>query len=232
MKRKNVTAQNAKTNDTTRTELVFVLDRSGSMAGVVSDTIGGFNGVLEKQRDENGICRVSTVLFDDNVSVLHDRVRIKDVAPITRREYVIGGSTALFDALGGAIKHHILVQRLLPAEKRADKVVFVVITDGYENASRVYSAEKVRRLVREEREKWGWEFIFLGADIDAVTAAAEIGIDSSRSANIYRDARGMSVAYEGVSRAVSNLRNRRELEAEDDDGTNWRSDIDRDYQSR
>ncbi len=215
-----------------KTELVFVLDRSGSMSGVVSDTIGGFNGMVAKQRQENGVCRVSTVLFDDDVEVLHDRVDIRDLAPITGREYFTRGCTALCDALGGAISHHVRVQRHLPASERADKVVFVVITDGYENASRKYSGERVRTMVREETDAWGWEFVFLGADMDAVAAASDLGIRQDRAANLHRDGLGMSTGYDGVSRAISNLRNRRAMDDADEDGTTWRSGIDRDYQSR
>lgn len=216
----------------TQTELVFVLDRSGSMSDVVSDTIGGFNGMLAKQRGESGSCRVSTVLFDDDVEVLHDRVDIRDVAPITGREYFTRGCTALYDALGGAISHHVRVQRHLPSDGRADKVVFVIITDGYENASRRFSRDTIRRMVREETDLWGWEFIFIGADIDAVTAADEIGIRSGRAASLHRDGLGLATGYDGVSRAISNVRTRRGMDDADQDGSTWRTGMDRDYYSR
>ena len=215
-----------------RTELVFVLDRSGSMSGVVDDVIGGFNGLLAKQKKEAGECKVSTVLFDDAVSVLHNRIDIKDVGPISEREYTIGGSTALLDALGGAVMHHIDVQRHLSAGEKADKVVFAVITDGQENASKKFSRNAVRKLVKNQTEEWGWEFLFLGANIDAVTAAEDVGICADRAVNFVCDGEGVGASYEAIDCAVRNIRQRRRVEDVDESGCNWRTKIDSDYRSR
>ena len=215
-----------------RTELVFVLDRSGSMCGLESDVIGGFNSLLEKQKKETGACRVSTVLFDDRMEVLHRRTDIRDVAPISDREYNVRGSTALLDALGHAVKFHIDVQRRAPEDRKADKVVFAVITDGMENASRTFSPEVVRELVKNQTEEWGWEFLFLGANIDAVTAAADIGIRAERAVNYHCDSQGLDMTYDAVNKAVSNIRKRRHVEDLDERGENWRTHVDRDYGSR
>lgn len=225
-------ARNVANPPPVRTELVFVLDRSGSMGGVVDDVIGGFNALLEKQKKELGECKVSTVLFDDKVSVFHNRVDIRDVGPISGREYVIGGCTALLDALGGAVAHHVDIQRGTPSEKRADKVIFAVITDGMENASRKFAPETVCRLVKNQIEEWGWDFLFLGANIDAVAAANAVGISADRAVDFVCDQFGVGAGYDAVSRAVSNVRKRRRYDDIDEDGRNWRTDIDRDYKNR
>ena len=216
----------------TRTEAVFVLDRSGSMYKVVNDVIGGFNRLLVKQKQETGVCRVSTVLFDDTVQVLHNRIPIRDVEPISEREYVIGGCTALLDALGGAVTHHIEVQRRLPASEKADKVVFAVITDGFENASKLFSPDQVRKLITRQTEEWGWEFLFLGANIDAVATAKAIGIDADHAVDFVCDDVGVGAGYDAVDQAVSNVRNRRRVEDPDERGASWRTNIDQDYNTR
>ena len=152
------------------TELVFILDRSGSMGGLESDTIGGFNAMLEKQRKLDGECRITTVLFDNRYELLHDRIDIRAVSPMTEREYQVGGSTALLDAMGRTIQKMVNVQKSTAEEYRAENVMFVIITDGEENSSREYSAQKVKAMIEQEK-KYGWEFIFLGANIDAVETA-------------------------------------------------------------
>ncbi len=215
-----------------RTELVFVLDRSGSMGGRESDVIGGFNSLLEKQKKEAGECRVSTVLFDDRMEVLHRRTSIRDVAPIGDREYNVRGMTALLDALGHAVRFHIDVQRHAPENRKADKVVFAVVTDGMENASRTFTPEAVRELVKNQTEEWGWEFLFLGANIDAITAAADIGIRAERAVNYHCDSQGLDMTYDAVNKAVSNIRKHRRVEDLDERGESWRTHVDRDYGSR
>lgn len=218
----------------TRTELVMILDKSGSMAGVVTDTIGGFNAMVAKQKAEAGagICHVSTVLFDDDVEILHNRVDIRNVQPMTEREYRIGGSTALLDAVGLAIQHHVRVQRYAAPDERADKVVFVVITDGYENASRQFTFEQVRQMVQHEQAKYGWEFLLLGANIDTVAMASGLGVRADRAASYHCDGKGVAENFDGISKAVSNLRRRKALEAADARGETWRTQIDRDYAAR
>ena len=215
-----------------RTELVFVLDRSGSMCGREGDVIGGFNGLIEKQKKEAGECRVSTVLFDDRMEVLHKRTDLQRVEPISGREYFVRGSTALLDALGHALQFHIDVQRHAPEDRKADKVVFAVVTDGMENASRMFTPEMVRSLVKRQTEEWGWEFLFLGANIDAVTAAADIGIKAERAVRYHCDARGLFSTYDAVCKAMSNVRKRRHVEDLDEFGESWRTHADRDFKSR
>ena len=155
------------------TELVFILDKSGSMAGLESDTIGGFNAMLQKQKALPGACRITTVLFDNRYELLHDRIDIRAVSPVTEREYQVGGSTALLDAIGRTIQKLAGVQRNTAEEYRADKVMFVIITDGAENSSREYSSQRVKAMIEHEKEKYGWEFVFLGANIDAVETAGD-----------------------------------------------------------
>ena len=215
-----------------RTELVFVIDRSGSMGGTENDVIGGFNGLIGKQRAESGECRVSTVLFDDQVEVLHNRVSLRALAPMTARDYAVRGSTALLDALGGAVMHHIDVQRRLPYGEKADKVVFAVITDGAENSSTRFTERQVQDLVCRQREEWGWEFLFLGANIDSAETACGLGIASERAVDFVCDGAGLGAGYDSVNRAVSNLRNRRRVEDRDAAGNGWRDAVDRDYRRR
>ena len=208
-----------------KTEIVFVLDRSGSMHGLEADTIGGYNGFLAKQREEEGEALISTVLFDDVSEVLHNRVYIKDVQPMKSRQYYVRGCTALLDALGSSI-HHIHALHKAEGENAPDKTVFVVITDGLENASRRYSAEKVRKMVEKRKSKNGWEFLFLGANIDAVKEAGKYGIDADHSVNFHNDEEGVELNYRVLSEAVSSVRRREKL------SPMWSKEIKQDYKNR
>ena len=208
------------------TELVFILDRSGSMAGLEADTIGGFNAMLEKQKGEPGEAYVSTVLFDNECQVIHDRVNLDKVSPLTRNEYYVRGCTALLDAVGGAIHHIGNVHKYARQEDRPEKTLIVITTDGMENASRRYSYPQVQELIRHQQERYGWEFIFLGANIDAAKEAARFGISADRAANYHADSRGTAVIYDAVSEAVSNVRSQRPMSAQ------WRKKVDADYQTR
>ncbi|MBR4068405.1 MAG: VWA domain-containing protein [Clostridia bacterium] len=185
------------------TELVFILDMSGSMATLTDDTIGGFNSLLAKQQQEEGETLVSTVLFNDRSTVLHDRASLHGVTPITRREYCPCGCTALLDALGDAIHHIGNVHKYARKEDVPAHTLFVITTDGMENASHRYSAGKVRQMIRRQKEKYGWEFLFLGANIDAVETAADYGIDADHAVQFHNDARGVELNYRVLSEAVS-----------------------------
>ena len=188
------------------TELVFILDRSGSMAGLESDTVGGFNAMLQKQRALDGECRITTVLFSDRSELLHDRVDIRAVSPMTAQAYRVGGSTALLDAIGQTIDKLIRVQRGTAESHRAENVMFVIITDGEENASRTYAADQVKKMIEREREEYGWEFIFLGANIDAVETAGRFGIQADRAADYVPDGRGTALNFQMMSDAVTAFR--------------------------
>lgn len=188
------------------TELVFILDRSGSMSGLESDTIGGFNSMLKKQKELDGECRITTVLFDNFYELLHDRIDIRAVNPMTEREYFVRGSTALLDAIGMTISKLAGVQKNTAEEYRAENVMFVIITDGAENASREYTAERVKAMIEHEKEKYGWEFIFLGANIDAVETAGRFGISADRAADYVPDAEGTALNFQVMSQAVSAFR--------------------------
>ena len=208
------------------TELVFILDRSGSMAGLEDDTIGGFNAMIEKQKKEAGEAYVSTVLFDNVSEVVHDRVSLQNVEPMTREQYYVRGCTALLDAVGKAIHHIGNVHKYAREEDRPQKTLFVITTDGMENASRQYSYDKVRAMIQRQKEKYGWEFIFLGANIDAAKEAARFGIDEDRAANYHADQKGTAVIYEAMSDAVCCLRSSRPMSKE------WKRSVDEDYQKR
>ena len=187
------------------TELVFILDKSGSMSGLEKDTIGGFNSMLQKQRAVDGECRITTVLFDNNYELLHDRIDIRAVSPMTEREYQVGGSTALLDAIGRTIQKLVNVQKNTAEAYRAEKVMFVIITDGEENSSREWSAEKVKALIEEEK-KYGWEFIFLGANIDAVETAGRFGISADRAVDYVPDGAGTELNFQAMSETVACFR--------------------------
>ena len=208
------------------TELVFVLDRSGSMAGLEADTIGGFNAMIEKQKGEPGEAIVSTVLFDNECDVIHDRVDVQKILPLTEKEYYVRGCTALLDAVGGAIHHIGNVHTYAREEDRPEKTLFVITTDGMENASRKYSYQRLKGMIQRQKEKYGWEFLFLGANIDAAGEAARFGIDADHSANYHADSTGTAVIYEAVSEVVCNVRASRPMSKA------WKKNIDEDYQRR
>ena len=208
------------------TEIVFILDRSGSMAGLEADTIGGFNAMIEKQKKEPGEALVSTVLFDNETEVIHDRVDIKKIELLTDRDYYVCGCTALLDAVGGAIHHIGNVHKYAREEDRPEKTLFVITTDGMENASRKYSYEKLKAMIERQKEKYGWEFIFLGANIDAAKEAARFGISEDRAANYHADSAGTAVIYEAMNEVVGNVRACRPMNA------NWKKNVDADYKKR
>ena len=188
------------------TELVMILDRSGSMSGLESDTIGGYNGMLKKQRETEGEVLVSTVLFDDKIEVLHDRVPLEKVEEITEKDYFVRGCTALLDAVGGAIHHIGNVHKYAREEDRPEKTIFVITTDGMENASHQYSYDRVKQMVERQKEKYGWEFLFLGANIDAIATAGRFGISADRAANYHSDHEGTALNYEVLSDTVRAMR--------------------------
>ena len=208
------------------TELVFILDRSGSMAGLESDTVGGFNAMIEKQKKKDGECYVSTVLFDTESRVIHDRLRLADVPKMKEEDYAPGGCTALMDALGDAVKHIGNIHKYARREDVPEHTLFVITTDGMENASRRYDAEGVRALIKRQKERFGWEFLFLGANIDAVETAARYGIDGSRAVNFHSDSRGTKLNYEAMSDAIGAVRESKPL------GAGWKRSIEKDYKER
>lgn len=209
------------------TELVFILDRSGSMLGLEQDTIGGFNSMLEKQRKEPGAAVVSTVLFDNENEIIHDRVAIADVSDLTDKEYFVRGCTALLDAVGGAIHHIGNVHKYARKEDVPEKTIFIITTDGMENASCRYTYEKVCAMVERQKERYGWEFIFLGANIDAAAEAKRFGIHESMAANYHCDEAGTALNYEVISEAITSVRTgNAPLSA------NWKKKIDADYKKR
>ena len=188
------------------TELVFILDKSGSMSGLEKDTIGGFNSLLDQQRKVDGECVITTVLFDNRYELLHDRIDIRAVQPITGKEYFVGGSTALLDAIGKTIHKIGTVQKNTTEEYRAEKVMFVIITDGEENASRHYSSAQIRQMIQHQKERYGWEFIFLGANIDAVETAGRFGIDADRAVDYVPDGEGTELNFRMMSETVATFR--------------------------
>ena len=208
------------------TEMVFILDKSGSMSGLEKDTIGGFNGMIERQKQEEGNALVSTVLFSNESLVIHDRVDVRKVEPLTDREYYVGGCTALIDAIGGAIHHIGNVHKYAREEDVPEHTIFVITTDGMENASHRYTSDEVKAMVKRQKEKYGWEFLFLGANIDAVETAAHFGIGEERAVRYHNDATGQQINYDAVSRAVCTVRRNIKL------GRAWKEDIEKDFNSR
>ncbi len=188
------------------TEIVFILDRSGSMSGLEADTIGGYNSLIEKQKKEEGEVYISTVLFDDSCEVLHDRVSLDKIRPMTEEQYYVRGCTALLDAIGGAIHHIGNVHKYARDEDRPEKTLFIITTDGQENASKRYNYEKVKHMVERQKEKFGWEFLFLGANIDAIEEAKRFGIKANRAVNYHCDTVGTAINYEVLSKAVTTVR--------------------------
>lgn len=207
-------------------ELVFILDKSGSMSGLESDTIGGFNSLLEKQKDGLGEVSVTTVLFNDDYQLLHDHVSISEVSPLTPKNYFVGGTTALLDAIGKTIHDLIKVQRKRGRKHSAKKVLIVIITDGLENSSREYSYSKIKKLISIEQEKYGWEFLFLGANIDAAKVANDVGIRRERATNYHADSRGTSLNYKVLSDAVQSVRENNTIDDQ------WNKSIKEDYKNR
>ena len=208
------------------TELVFILDRSGSMQGLEKDTIGGFNAMIEKQKKEPGEAFVSTVLFDDRVEVLHDRVPLREVRSITQQEYYVRGCTALLDAIGGAIHHIGNIHKYARPEDVPARTLFVITTDGMENASRRYTAPQVKTDIQRQKERYGWEFLFLGANIDAVETAGHLGIAPDRAVNYHSDSVGTRLNYAAMSQAVSSLRNSSILDP------HWKDAVEADFRGR
>ena len=201
------------------TELVFILDRSGSMAGLESDTIGGFNAMIEKQKKLDGKCYVSTILFDNETRVLHDRVSLKDIEPMTNEDYYVGGCTALMDAIGGAIKHIGNIHKYARPEDVPENTMFVITTDGMENASHKYQSNQVKEMIRRQTEKYGWEFIFVAANIDAAQTARNIGIREDRAANYTASPCGTADLYAAMSEAVCEMRVKNSISG------NWRNNL-------
>lgn len=215
------------------TEIVFILDRSGSMSGLESDTIGGFNSMIAKQQKEEGEAIVSTVLFDDETDVIHDRVAIGEVKKLTEEDYYVRGCTALLDAVGGAIHHIGNVHKYAREEDRPAKTLFVITTDGLENASRHYSFKDVKKLIKRQQEKYNWEFLFLGANIDAIEVAGNMGICRDRAANYNCDEVGTALNYQVLEAAVTRVRKCKAADmAMTFAGGAWKADIDRDYEKR
>jgi uncharacterized protein YegL len=215
------------------TEIVYILDRSGSMGGLEADTIGGFNSMMEKQKKTGEDALVSTVLFDDECEVLYDRVPLGKVEKMTDKQYYVRGCTALLDAVGGAIKHIGNVHKYAREEDRPEKTIFVITTDGMENASRNYSYEKVQKMVKRQQKKYGWEFIFIGANIDAYAEAQKLGVRKERAVNYVSDSMGTATVYAGVSAAVCRtMMAPSDMVEEELDASGWADEINEDYNRR
>lgn len=208
------------------TELVFILDRSGSMAGLEKDTIGGFNAMLKKQKEVEGECRITTVLFDNQINILHDRLDIQAIGSLTEKDYQVGGSTALLDAIGSTINKIGNVQKHSAYEHSASKVLFVIITDGEENSSREFSSERVKKMTEHQMKKYNWEFIFLGANIDAVETSKMYGIRPDRTQNYHADAKGVNLNFDVMSKTVASFRMNDSI----DEG--WKDQIEKDFDER
>ena len=208
------------------TEIVFILDRSGSMGGLEEDTIGGFNAMIEKQKKEPGEAVISTVIFDNVSEVIHDRVDVQQIPLMTREDYWVRGCTALLDAVGDAIHHIGNVHKYAREEDRPEKTISVITTDGMDNASRRYNYHRVRKMIQRQKEEYGWEFLFLGANIDAAKEAARFGISEDRAADYHADSKGTSLIYETVGEAIRHVRTGKAM------SSGWKARIDEDYRSR
>ncbi len=208
------------------TEMVFILDRSGSMAGLETDTIGGFNSMIERQKKEEGEALVSAVLFSNDSKVIYDRVDLKKIEPMTDKQYYVGGCTALIDAIGGAIHHIGNVHKYARKEDVPEHTIFVITTDGMENASHRYTSDQVKKMVTRQKEKYGWEFLFLGANIDAVETAARYGIMEDRAVTFRNDAEGQALNYASMDEAICTVRSHRTLER------SWKARIEKDFEER
>lgn len=207
-------------------EIVFLLDRSGSMSGLEKDTIGGFNAMIEKQKKEEGEALISTILFDHEMKVLHDRVKVQDVKPISEKDYQVRGCTALLDAMGGAIHHISNVHKYARNEDVPEHTIFVITTDGMENASSYYSSSKVRTMVERQKEKYGWEFLFLGANMDAIAAAKDFGIEEDKAVEYRSDDIGTRLNYAVMSEAICEFRTKGTVEK------SWKQKIENDRKNR
>ena len=208
------------------TELVFILDRSGSMTGLEGDTIGGFNAMIEKQKKEPGEAFVSTILFDNVSEVLHDRISLDAIPKMTDRDYTVRGCTALIDAIGGAIKHISNIHKYARPEDVPEHTMFIITTDGMENASRRFSSDEVKKMIERQKSEFGWEFLFVGANIDAVQTAAQFGIGHDRAVNYHADSQGTQVLYETLCAPISAMRSNKPIEAD------WGEKISKDFKSR
>lgn len=208
------------------TELVFILDRSGSMSGLEGDTIGGYNAMLAKQKKEPGEAVITTVLFDDKYELLHDRINLRGIAPITDKMYYVRGSTALLDAVGLTIQKISKAQKQTLPDERAERVMFVITTDGMENASREFSYEKVHQMIEDQKSQAGWEFIFLGANMDAAATAKRFGIEENRATSYMADSEGTLLNFEVISDTVSELRCTQAIPK------NWKKRVDEDFKKR
>ncbi|MDF2859495.1 MAG: hypothetical protein K0Q87_5346 [Neobacillus sp.] len=208
------------------TELVFILDRSGSMSGLETDTIGGYNAMIEKQKQEEGEANVTTVLFDDKVEMLNQRVSLQEATKLTEKEYYVRGCTALLDAIGQTIHYMGNVQKYAKEEDKAGKVLLVITTDGYENSSKEYSYEKVRKMIKHQKDRYDWEFIFLGANIDAVETAKQVGIDEEHATNYVADSVGTELNYKAMNGAISCYRSEGKI------NRRWKEEVEIDYKER
>lgn len=208
------------------TELVFILDRSGSMSGLESDTIGGFNAMIAKQKKEEGEAYVSTILFDNVSEVLHDRINLKEIPKMTSKDYTVRGCTALIDAIGGAIKHIGNIHKYARPEDVPAHTMFIITTDGQENASHRFSSDEVKKMIENQKEKYGWEFLFIGANIDAVETAARFGIERNRAVNYNADSKGTQILYETLSAPICAMR--ADAAISDD----WGQNIEDDFNNR
>ena len=208
-----------------KTEIVFILDRSGSMGGLETDTIGGFNALLKKQKEVEGEVTVTTVLFDDKYELLHDRMNIQGIAPLTEEQYFVRGTTALLDAIGRSIEKMQHIQHVTLKKARADKVLFVITTDGEENSSESFTAEKIKKLISKQKEL-GWEFMFLGANIDAIETASKLGLNKDDAVDYIADGEGTKVVYESVAEALTSIRTTGKRQK------NWSASIQTDYLTR
>ncbi len=208
------------------TEMVFILDRSGSMGGLESDTIGGFNAMIEKQKKQEGKAYVTTVLFDHEIQILHSRVELSEIPPMTDKDYTVRGTTALIDAIGTTIKRIKSMHKELPEKEVPEHTIFVITTDGMENASSQYSSKEVKKMIEHQKKKHNWEFLFIGANIDAVETAKHFGIDKNRAVNYKADAQGTSVLYSAVSSVVGSVRKSKAIE------DTWSQEINEDFEKR
>jgi uncharacterized protein YegL len=207
-------------------ELVFILDRSGSMAGLEKDTIGGFNSMIKRQKETKGQALVTTVLFDDHYELIHQRKQISNVNDMTTNEYFVRGTTALLDAIGRSITQIIACHKKLKNDEIPEKTVVVITTDGMENASREYSSAKIKQMIEFQKEKYQWEFIFLGANMDALNTAKDFGISEDRVANYHADEEGTELNFRVIAETISELRVKKSISSD------WKNEIDEDYQTR